>query len=50
MRQKFSLRRPTYTEKRRADGKGIPGVLLAIRDWPTRDIIEKLGGGLFHVT
>ncbi len=45
MRQRFPLRRPTHTEKRGADGKGIPGVRLVIGDWPTRDIIEKVGGG-----
>jgi len=39
------MRRPTHTEKRGADGKGIPGVRLVIGDWPTRDIIEKLGDG-----
>jgi hypothetical protein len=46
MRQRFPLRRPTHTEKRGADGKGIPGVRLVIVGWPSRHGMEKLGGGM----
>jgi len=26
-------------------GENIPGVRLAVGDWPTRDTVEKVGGG-----